>query len=616
MTRIRLAVLATAATGSIAMASLAYAASNEAFIAQSGNNNAASVDQTSAGGTADRNKLGSTSDAVLQNGSSNSLDVTQSGSDNAIGLLGDGVDQTGANNSFEALQATDNNVIGSVQQIESTAAGADGINDLRIKQQVGNANTIGSVLQETSANGENRAILWQDGAGNRIKSVSQNNNGSGTNNLVIKIEGNGNGTSDTLTNYANNSGVNGSEIIQSGSDNEIKLYVTGDDNQFGATQTNLSGGINSINTLKVEGDRNELGVSQIAHSATDANTLTIQEIIGDGNSVGVSQQGYGSNTGTISLGSSSDSNWAKLIQQNGATAKITATTGDYNRLSIEQYAASTTNNDAEIEVTSSDKLRANNHLYVRQYGDGEFARTTTVGDFNYSSTQQTASGNSATVSITGNSNKNFTYQNHYAKDDQATITVTGDRNEIRSDQQDGGSGSSVAVTVAGNGNNVKNLQQVSSNDTLTVDITGQTNTISSTQNTTSASSTAFTILGDGNSFDATQMLGAGNGLSTTIYGNDNGMGAWSVGGAAASLLLDSGYLSQSGSGNALTLAIGDSGFISSSNLVATMQNGDGNMIDISITAGNSNEVAINQQGNANSSQVAQVGSMNIVGISQ
>jgi hypothetical protein len=43
---------------------------------------------------------------------------------------------------------------------------------------------------------------------------------------------------------------------------------------------------------------------------------------------------------------------------------------------------------------------------------------------------------------------------------------------------------------------------------------------------------------------------------------------------------------------------------------------DGNMINISITAGDSNEVAISQQGNANSSQVAQIGSMNIVGISQ
>ncbi|WP_319499270.1 hypothetical protein [uncultured Cohaesibacter sp.] len=616
MTRIRLALLATAATGSIAMAGLAYAANNEAFIAQSGNNNAASVDQTNTGGTADRNQLGSASDAVLQNGSSNSLDVTQSGSDNAIGLLGDGVDQSGANNGFDALQATDDNIIGSVQQIENSAAGADGTNYLRIKQQVGNANTVGSVRQETSADGENRAILRQDGSGNRIKSVSQTNNGNGTNNLVVKIEGNGNGTSDALTNYADYSGVNGSEIIQSGSDNEIKLYITGDDNQFGATQTNLSGGTNSINALKVEGNRNELGVSQIAHSATDDNTLTIRKIIGDDNNVGVSQLGYGSNIGTISLGSSSDANWAKLIQQNGATAKITVNTGDYNRLSIEQYAASTADNDAEIEVTSSDMLRANNHLYIRQYGDGEYARTSAIGDFNYSSIQQTASGNSATVSITGNSNKNFTYQNHYAKDNLATITVTGDRNEIRSNQQDGGSDSSVTVTIAGNGNTVKNTQQVSSNDVLTVDITGQNNTISSTQNTTSGSSAEFAILGDSNNFDATQMLGAGNGLTTTIYGNDNGMGIWSVGGAAASLLLDSGYLSQSGSGNTLALAIGDSGFNSSSNLVATMQNGDGNMIDISITAGDSNEVAISQQGNANSSQVAQVGSMNIVGISQ
>ncbi|WP_119307503.1 beta strand repeat-containing protein [Cohaesibacter haloalkalitolerans] len=593
MTRIRLALMATAATSAIAMAGLAYAANNEAFITQQGTNNSASVDQTNTGGTADRNKLGSASDTVLQNGSSNSLDVTQSGSDNAIGLLGDGVDQTGANNGFEALQATDGNIIGSVQQIENTAAGADGANYLRIKQQVGNANIVGSVRQETTADGENRAILRQDGAGNRIKSVSQTNNGNGTNNLVVKIEGNGNGTSDTLTNYAAINGVNGSEIIQSGSDNEIKLYITGDDNQFGATQTNLSGGTNSINTLNVEGDRNELGVSQIAHSATDANTLTIQKIVGDDNNVGVSQQGWGFNTGSIDLGDSSDNNWAYLSQRNGADADITVEDGDFNRIRIFQIGASTTNHSATISIDSSDVTGVNNEAYINQRGNGHTATTTIVGDRNYSLVyQENGYSNTGVNSITGDVNEVYIKQINGSHDDDASVSVTGDRNTVNS------------------------RQTTSNNDVLTVDITGQNNTISSTQNTTSGSSAEFAILGDANSFDATQMLGAGNGLTTTIYGNDNGMGTWSVGGAAASLLLDSGYLSQSGSGNTLALAIGDSGFNSSSNLVATMQNGDDNMINISITAGDSNEVAISQHGNANSSQVAQIGSMNIVGISQ
>ena len=616
MNKIRFALLATAASGALSIAGWAYAANNEALISQTGSDNTASINQTNAGAETSDNKFGSSTNIAAQDGELNALNITQSGDNNVIGLSGDGVDQLGANNGFDALQATDDNTIGSVQQSESTAAGADGQNYLRIKQQVGDNNVVSTVTQVTTANGNNRAILRQDGANNRYKSISQSNNGDGTNNIVLKVTGDSNGTADTLTNFAALSGANGSEITQSGTNNEIKFFITGSSNQFGAVQTNDAGGTNKVNTINITGDTNEIGISQVAHSATDDNSLQIESIIGNSNNVGASQQGYGTNSAFIDLGDSSNSNWAKLIQRNGATAKMTVHTGDYNRLSIEQYAATSTDNDAEMEVTSSDQTRSNNHVYIRQYGNAEVAKTYVTGDFNYSSIQQTASGNNATVTIVGDSNKNFTYQNDYSTDNTASISINGDSNKISSYQQDHGTDNEATIDVNGDRNTVENYQLVSSSSDMDLSIDGSDNIITSTQNNATSSSVSFDITGDSNQFEATQLLSSNDSITATIFGSTNGKGTWSAGGVAESIGLTSGYLTQSGSNNSMDLSIGTALSDSSNNLVAAWQNGDGNAIDLTISGGDFNEVAIRQQGNGNVSVVTQIGSSNIVGITQ
>nr|WP_319512951.1 hypothetical protein [uncultured Cohaesibacter sp.] len=599
MTKVRLALLATAATGVLTVAGLAYAANNEAYIEQSGSDNTASIDQTNSGVETTGNKFGSSTLTVRQEGDLNSINSIQSGDSNSIGLQGDGVDQLGANNEIEIWQTSDSNTIGSVQQIESTATGADGSNYLRVKQQVGDNNVVGTVTQETTADGNNRAILRQDGSNNRIKSVNQYNNGDGENNAVVRITGDSNGTNDTLTGYALESGASGSTISQSGSDNTIKLYMEGNRNQFGSNQSNTLGGANKINpneatdAIEIQGDDNQIGITQKAQQAGDINSLTLKHITGNSNNVGVSQQGWGLTTGTIELGDSSNNNAVFLQQKHGADANIKIVEGDSNRIRVKQDYASTINNDASVTITSSDMVSLNNEAYINQQGNGHFAKTTIVGDQNYSLVyQENGYSNSGTDSITGDDNSVIIMQRNGSHNNIADISVNGASNDVRSWQTYSNS-SDVWVNIAGDYNQVKTTQQTSDTDAID-----------------------FDIVGNSNDFDATQYDSAGSSMNIDIFGDFNGKGAWTSGGTAASVGLTAGYLSQTGVGNELNISIGSASDPSSSNLVAALQDGDSNLIDVDISEGASNEVAIQQNGNGNVSVVTQIGSSNIVGISQ
>ncbi|SFO55235.1 Curlin associated repeat-containing protein [Cohaesibacter marisflavi] len=601
MNKIRFGLLAATAMGLLSVGYAYAAGGNEAFVEQTGDANSVSLDQSSG----ENNTLGSSADAASQVGNKNTLTVTQSGDSNEIGLVGSGFDQVGSNNTAQIEQTSNGNSVGSILQDENTASGAYGKNFLKIEQGVGDGNKVNTVAQTTTVSGKNVAKLVMKGAGNTIDTVSQTNDANvqtDVNTVNVYIDGNSNGTAGSLSGYALGAGAISSEISQSGSNNEAKLTINGNDNQFGVTQENVNGGSNSLQALQLQGDRNELGVVQTTGDPNDANSLTINKIKGDDNNVGVSQTGWGNNVGTISLGETSNSSNGNLIslsQKDGADADIVVYAGDYNDVYVSQSGASTIRHNAKVSITSSAiGAGPNNEVIVLQGGNGLEAETTILGDLNYSRTYQASVANTASTYIDGDANYVNTVQKNSAQHNNLVVDVDGGRNTVNASQANGHTRySDTKISIEGDSNEIVSLQSNSSYSTATVNVTGSFNDFDVKQ----IGNSAFSFPDN-------------NSLTLTVTGDSNGDTgifsgvASSVAGAAS---LSSGQLTQHGINNIASFTID-----SNNSLVAMLQEGDDNNSTVDISGGDYNEVAIYQNGAGNTSIVTQSGSNNNVGISQ
>ncbi|WP_321446543.1 hypothetical protein [uncultured Cohaesibacter sp.] len=601
MNKIRFGLLAATAVGLLSVGYAYAAGGNEAFVEQTGDANSVSLDQSSG----EYNTLGSSADAASQVGNKNTLTVTQSGDGNEIGLGVDGFDQVGSNNTAQIEQTSNNNSVGSVLQDENTASGAYGKNFLKIEQSVGDGNKVNTVAQTTTVSGKNVAKLVMKGAGNTIDTVSQTNDANAqtdVNTVNVYIDGNSNGTAGSLSGYALGSGAISSAISQSGSNNEAKLSINGNDNQFGVTQENVNGGSNSLQALQLQGDRNEIGVVQTTGDPNDANSLTINKIKGNDNNVGVSQTGWGNNVGTISLGETSNSSNGNLIslsQKDGADADIVVYAGDYNDVYVSQSGASSIRHNAKVSITSSAiGAGPNNKVIVDQGGNGLDAETTILGDLNYSRTYQASVGNTASTYIDGDANHVNAVQARSAQHNTLAVDVDGDRNTVQAYQADGHTRySDSKVFIVGDSNEIASLQSNSSSSTAMVNVTGSFNDFDVKQ----IGNSAFSFPDN-------------NSLTLTVTGDSNGdTGSFSgvASSVAGSASLSSGQLTQHGINNIASFTID-----SNNSLVAMLQEGDGNNSSVDISGGDYNEVAIYQNGAGNTSVVTQSGSNNNVGISQ
>ncbi|WP_319568632.1 beta strand repeat-containing protein [Cohaesibacter marisflavi] len=601
MNKIRFGLLAATAMGLLSVGYAYAAGGNEAFVEQTGDANSVSLDQSSG----ENNTLGSSADAASQVGNKNTLTVTQSGDSNEIGLVGSGFDQVGSNNTAQIEQTSNGNSVGSILQDENTASGAYGKNFLKIEQGVGDGNKVNTVAQTTTVSGKNVAKLVMKGAGNTIDTVSQTNDANvqtDVNTVNVYIDGNSNGTAGSLSGYALGAGAISSEISQSGSNNEAKLTINGNDNQFGVTQENVNGGSNSLQTLQLQGNRNELGVVQTTGDPNDANSLTINKIKGDDNNVGVSQTGWGNNVGTISLGETSNSSNGNLIslsQKDGADADIVVYTGDYNDVYVSQSGASTIRHNAKVSITSSAiGAGPNNEVIVLQGGNGLEAETTILGDLNYSRTYQASVANTASTYIDGDANYVNTVQKNSAQHNNLVVDVDGGRNTVNASQANGHTRySDTKISIEGDSNEIVSLQSNSSYSTATVNVTGSFNDFDVKQ----IGNSAFSFPDN-------------NSLTLTVTGDSNGdTGIFSgvASSVAGSASLSSGQLTQHGINNVASFTID-----SNNSLVAMLQEGDDNNSTVDISGGDYNEVAIYQNGAGNTSIVTQSGSNNNVGISQ
>lgn len=172
-----------------------------------------------------------------QNGSGNSLDVTQDG----MGILG------GYNN---AQMTGPNNEVG-------------------MASQLGDSNT---------------ATVTQSGYNNFINRMAQDSTGEATGNTVmVSITGTSNGRA-SLEGGALASGATSSEILQTGAGNDVKLTITADNNRFGITQT---GDRNEVGEITITGNDNQVGVNQLGND----NALGLSTVSGMGNEIGVKQTG-------------------------------------------------------------------------------------------------------------------------------------------------------------------------------------------------------------------------------------------------------------------------------------------------------------------------------------
>lgn len=372
--------------------SVAFADSNFLNIIQDGNTHHGLVVQT---GLA--NQAGTDTLPVHQEGVFDDLTLTQSGNNNTIGLTGHGLVQNGtasldgsAANSATIVQNSNGNVIGELVQTTLGTHPTTG-NTLTVTEDYGlgggasGQNTIGSISQvQDNADSANFAVLTQTGAHNWLDRLSQHTtSGEGANHVTLTVTGDYNGIdSGTLAHagslaiLARSVGAASAAIIQDadlsgGADNTIALTITGNYNQFGLTQLGTD---NSVGE-EITGGGNSFGDYQSGHH----NQLVAGGIAGDGNDLGISQTG----------------------NDNRISAVLNWTSSD-NEVGIGQAGDS---NDADLSLQGDNGL-----VGVSQDGRGHSAKITTIGDKNvvlaiqYDPSRTASTGNSLTVSVTGDGN--------------------------------------------------------------------------------------------------------------------------------------------------------------------------------------------------------------------
>lgn len=413
---------ATALTAALAAAP-ALADGNAAYIDQTGNDNSALIDQDGGSG----NAVGLSTDAALQNGDHNVLDILQSGSDNRVGTLGDGLEQRGSGSPTETSsanpsnlgryqfididQTSDDNVIGEILQ-RDRGNNQKGNNRLAVTQATGAGNVIGSIVQDMDSGKVGQiATIRQSGIGNVIGTVSQRSTseqGSRPNVLTLTFTGDRNGAAPdggagVLTGAAALSGATGGVFGQSGNGNTAILDVIGNDNQIGTSQ---QGQLNAIGPLTVTGSFNEIGIRQVetyrGRDGFGSNVVSVGTILGSFNEIGVSQTG----ANTLTFGIDGDGN-AFSVEQDGRNTASLSIDGDGNggfgfaAFSGPALAIASTNDPAMAPGTIYQN-GVGNEISLTIKGDAAVADS---GDDNLFAFYQDGTGNRITGTQDGHANE-------------------------------------------------------------------------------------------------------------------------------------------------------------------------------------------------------------------
>jgi hypothetical protein len=235
-----------------------------------------------------------------------------------------------------------------------------------------------------------------------------------------------------------------------------------------------------------------------------------------------------------------------------------------------------------------------NRFGFAQIGGGNGMDGGTTGDRNEIAGIQQGDGNSFDFSQQGD--RNETALGQIGNDNEAVIDIVGSRN------------------IAG-------VAQLGNRNQAGIDITGDGNVIAigQAQNRNHAD---VTIDGSRNFAVIAQLHtpGAANRVTLNITGSDNNnpfMPHAGFNGAALTFAgaLSPGAIVQAGSGNTITMNVGQTNPASNSNLFAFAQTGDSNQIRGS-TNGSFNQAVIVQDGAGNLVNFVQIGNYNIIGVSQ
>lgn len=628
-------VLAATTALSLVWSGSTLADDNFSNVVQTGNDNSGFVEQSGSSNEVGT-PVGLGPGAATQAGNNNILTFDQSGSGNAIGTAGTGFRQDSNRNSATITQTSDGNAVLQVQQtgISSTTGGV-GLrrNTLTIEQGGSDGgNTVSRVTQTRSggflANGEagNSAAIIQGGSGGNIvgaetvgaDGLTQTGYGhgatlsqQGTDNLIRNVlqQGNRQGASVTQDGVANVL----TDLRQYGSRNSATLSFSGDDN--GTSGFSL--------TSRIDGAWGAVSQGHVFQDndffLASPNLLGLA-VVGSDNSYGFRQSGSGNDiSGTVN-----GSGNAAAVQQQGISNEADfIVDGDGNLIFIDQaIAALNTSNDAYVAVTGND-----NEIGARQGGTNNDATVTIAnGDRNLVNLLQESLllGNVANLSISnGDDNEIAVTQSGSST---ATVTIsTGDDNDVSLVQS---GNNSATVSISGDTNLVTGTQTTGllGSNALNLGITGSDNVVTTNQSISGGglNSAGITIGGSGNHLDVSQSksgFGAGNTLAVSITGSDNNnpsLGSFGLAPSSAVALaggLNPGQLVQAGSGNSISLMVGNLDGNSNENRFAMSQNGNSNAIVGSIN-GIGNEVAVVQAGSSNFTSFSQVGNYNSIGVSQ
>ena len=423
---------ALAATTALTLTiNFAYADENEAYLSQSGSTggNAAGINQSGAVGAL----AGRSTKSMQQNGSSNSLKITQSGTGNRIANAfrdnnGTQVEygellQSGASNAITLTQSGEGNSANEIIQRSGTSG-----NTLTLTQS-GSRNAIEKISQEsTSANNEdqpgNTATITMSGSDNEValvyqKSQTQVGNYALTstvgNTATIDIRGTGNGGGDFGTSFAAVTTAN--EFRQVGRENTMTVSISGGTNQVGVKQ---EGGGNSVGTLSINGSGNQLGVRQYG----TGNDLDFKTLNGSDNEIGISQIGLDQRATVNVSGANSARNSFRILQDGDAMNETTVTiTGSDNGSTgsgtlsgpaatigvtltsglIEQWGDDNSvelfisGNDNAFQISQARTTGTGNEISSRMTGDGHALAIVQGGSSNFAQTMQSGTANSAAI---------------------------------------------------------------------------------------------------------------------------------------------------------------------------------------------------------------------------
>lgn len=377
------AMFAAATAIALVSGAAALADGNLSHLSQTGDLNAALIDQSAGDG----NHAGAASLAIRQNGRQNRLGFEQSGDRNEIGIKGGGFLQQSNRNTVTITQSSNNNKVVEVLQTGMTStAGGQALrrNTLKIEQKGGDGNVVSRVEQArvrpaldffdlTDLLAANTTSIVQDGAGNRVGLLSQTGL---ANEAHLSFTGD----------------YNDARSLQRGAANRADANVTGSRNVIRIDQQSLVLGNRA--DVAVSGSWNAVDIGQQgfafgneAKIAIDGsfNRVSVRQT-GDANAVSVDIAGHGNNAWPLFSPGAHRTLAAGAglapgdIVQTGASNSIAYSIGSQNPLSATNRFAFRQEGLANRIEGATDGI--GNQAVVVQRGMHNFTSFTQVGNAN------------------------------------------------------------------------------------------------------------------------------------------------------------------------------------------------------------------------------------------